>query len=118
MSTSCFRSTDLSDDSNFLFSCLDPSLILRRVGFFTSKAPSDGAEEIFGLPSCLLPVDLVGSEFWEAREAEKGAVLGWDKAETPRFSRRLFRHVSLARLFRDLTGLPGPTSQPLGSDSI
>ena len=73
------------------------------------------------LPSDKLPcwlADLVGSEFWEAHEAEKTAVLGWDKAETPRFPHRLFRHVSPVRLFRDLTGLPGPTRQPLGSDSI
>ena len=31
----------------------------------------------------------------------------------PRFLRRLFRHVSCARLLRDLTGLLGPTSWPL-----
>ena len=54
---------DLSDDSNFLFSRLDPFLILRRVSFFTCKVPSDGAEEIFGLTSCLLRADFVGSEF-------------------------------------------------------
>ena len=73
------------------------------------------------LPSDKLPcwlADLVGSEFWEAREAEKAAVLGWDKAGTPRSPCRLFRHVSRARLFRNLTGLPGPTRQPLGSDPI
>ena len=61
------------------------------------------------LPSDKLPcwlADLVGSEFWEAREAEKTAVLGWDKAGTPRLLRRLYRHVSLARLFRDCLGLP------------
>ena len=73
------------------------------------------------LPSDKLPcwlADLAGSEFWEAREAENAAVLGRDKAGTPRSPRRLFRHVSRARLFRDLTGLPGPTRQPLGSDPI
>ena len=43
---------DPSDDSNFLFSRLDPFLVLRRVSFFTYKALSDGAEEIFGLTSC------------------------------------------------------------------
>ena len=42
---------NLSDDSNFLFSRLDPFLIPRRVGFFTCKAPSDGVEEIFRLTS-------------------------------------------------------------------
>ena len=52
MSISCFGPMNLSDDSNFLFSRLDPFLILRRVNFFTHKAPSDGAEEIFGLTSC------------------------------------------------------------------
>ena len=40
--------------------------------------------------------DLVGSGFWEAREAENAAVLGWDKARTPRSPRRLFRRVSRA----------------------
>ena len=38
------------------------------------------------LPSDKLPcwlADLVGSEFWEAREAENAAVLGRDKAGTP-----------------------------------
>ena len=97
MSISCFGSTDLSDDSNSLFSRLDPFLILRRVSFFTCKAPSDGAEEIFGLTSYLLPADLVGSEFWEAREAGRPAVLGRDRVWTPRFPRRLFRHVSCVR---------------------
>ena len=41
-----------SVDSDFLSSRLDPFLILRRVSFFTQKAPSDGVEEIFGLTSC------------------------------------------------------------------
>ena len=38
------------------------------------------------LPSDKLPcwlADLVGSGFWEAREAENAAVLGRDKAGTP-----------------------------------
>ena len=109
---------NLSDDSNFLFSRLDPFLILRRVSFFTCKAPSDGAEEIFGLTSYLLPADLVGSEFWEARGTGEAAVIGWDRAEPPRSPRHLFRHVSRARLLRDLTGSPGPTSQSLGSNLI
>ena len=43
---------DQSDDNNFLSSRLDPFLILRWVSFFTRKAPSDGAEETFGLTSC------------------------------------------------------------------
>ena len=81
MSISCSGSTDLSDDSNLLSSRLDPFLILRRVSFFTQKAPSDGAEEIFVLTSHLLPADLVGSEFWEARGTGEAAVIGWDRAE-------------------------------------
>ena len=94
------------------FSRLDPFLILRRVGFFTCKAPSDGAEEIFGLTSCLLRADFVGSKFWEARGTEEAAVIGWDRAEKPRSPRRLFRHVPCARSLRDLTEPPGPTRQP------
>ena len=71
---------DLSDHSNFLFSRLDPFFILRRVVFFTYKAPSDGAEEIFGLTSCLLPTDFMGSEFWEARGTGEAAVIGCVRA--------------------------------------
>src|SRR3954463_11750743 len=59
-------------------------------------------------------VDFTGSEFWEAREAEKTAALGWDETMTPRSSHRLFRHVSPARLLRDLTdclGLPASHSE-------
>ena len=93
MSISSFRSTGLSDGSNFLSSHLDPFLIPRRVGFFTCKAPSDGAEEIFGLTSCLLCSDFVGSEFSEARGTGEAAVIGWDRAEPPRSPRQLFRHV-------------------------
>ena len=118
MSISCFGSTDLSDDSNFLFSRLDPFLILRRVSFFTCKAPSDGAEEISGLTSYLLPADLVGSEFWEARGTGEAAVIGQDRAEPPRSPRHLFRHVSLVRSLRDVTGSSGPTRQPLRSALI
>ena len=109
MSISCFGSTDLSDDSNFLFSRLDPFLILRRVSFFTCKAPSDGAEEIFGLTNYLLPVDLVGSEFWEARGTGEAAVIGRDRVEPPRSPRHLFHHVSLVQSLRDLTEPFGPT---------
>ena len=109
---------DLSDDSNFLFSRLDPFLILRRVSFFTCKAPSDGAEDIFGLTSCLLLADFVGSEFWEARGTGEAAVIGWDRVDPPRFPCHLFHHISRARSLRDLTEPPGPTRQPLGSGLI
>ena len=63
-------------------------------------------------------MDVAGFGFWEARETGAAAVIGSDKAETPRSLRRLFRHVLRARLLRDLTGLPGPTSQPLGSGPL
>ena len=118
MSISSFRSTGLSDGSNFLSSRLDPFLIPRRVGFFTCKAPSDGVEEILGLTSYSLPADLVGSEFWEARRTGEAAVIGWDRAEMSRSPRRLFCHVLRARSLRDLTEPPGPTRQPLGSGLI
>ena len=100
------------------FSRLDPFLILHQVSFFTCKAASDDAEEIFGLTSYLLPADLVGSEFWEARRTGEAAVIGRDRAEPPRSPRHLFRHVSLMRSLQDLTGPPGPTRQPLGSGLI
>ena len=109
---------DPSDDSNFLFSRLDPFLILRRVSFFTCKALSDGAEEIFGLTSYLLPTDLVGSEFREARGTGEAAVIGRDRAEPPRSPCHLFRHVLLIWSLRDLTEPSGPTCQPLGSGLI
>ena len=107
-----------SVDSDFLSSHLDPFLILRRVSFFTCKAPSDGAEEIFGLTSCLLPADFMGFEFWEARGTGEAAVIERDRAEPPRSPRHLFRHVSLMRSLRVLTEPSGPTCQPLGSGLI
>ena len=87
------------------FSRLDPFQAFRRVNIFACDMPSVGASGILCFWQVVLwSADLTGFGFWEAHGTGAAAVIGSDKAETPRSSRRLFRHVLRARLLRDLTG--------------